>query len=104
MKGALFSMLIFAAVAFAQAADDLVLMRDGKSDYLIVVPDSSPTDELGASLRQCARLLQTAFAANGAEIRVVAESERDASPAIFLGDTVFAREHGAALERLTGWA
>lgn len=48
--------------------------------------------------------MQTAFKANGFDLPVVAEAKRDvARPAIFLGDTAFAREQKVGVEKLTGW-
>ena len=73
----------------AEAAD-LVLLHEGKSNYQIVVPDSAETELLTECLNQTARLVQTAFAANGAEVPVVRESDRDPEkPALFLGNTEF---------------
>lgn len=85
-------------------AADLVLAREGKSDYQIVVPESSSGPSVSAGLQQAARLLQVAFKANGAEVPVVVESQRDpAKPSIWLGDTKFAREQKLELSKLKGW-
>ena len=82
----------------------LVLAAEGKTDYQIVVPDISPSPSIEASLKQVARLVQSAFKANGADVPVVVESARDsAKPAIYLGDTAFARTNGVAASRLDGW-
>ena len=76
-------------LAISTDAADLVLLQDGKSDYQIVVPERLATE----SLNQTARLVQTAFKANGAEVSVVSESDRDAAkPSLYLGDTAFARK------------
>ena len=96
--------LLLASLAATHAAD-LVLLRDGKSDYQIVVPDTLATPALTEGLNQTARLLQTAFKANGAEVKVVPESQRDAAkPALFLGDTAFARAQGVEVAKLKGWS
>lgn len=88
----------------SQAAE-LVLLNDGKSDYQIVVPSEFPTQALGACVQQTARLVQTTFQANGAEVSVVAEKDRDASrPAIFVGDTEFARTAGIDNGKLKDWS
>lgn len=80
----------------------LVIADKGRSDYQIVQPDSYPTAAIAADMLQVARLLQTAFKANGAELTVVAEADRDkAKPAIYLGATAFARSHGVACK---GWS
>ncbi|NBR85544.1 MAG: DUF4838 domain-containing protein [Proteobacteria bacterium] len=84
---------------------ELVLAADGKSDYQIVVPDTAPSPALSNALAQTARLLQTAFKANGADLAIVSEAKRDAAkPAIFLGDTAFARQQGVAVAKLKGWS
>jgi len=86
-------------------AADLVLLDQGKSDYQIVVPDQLPNEQLTKSLQQTARLVQTAFAANGATVAIVRESERDTSrPAILLGDTKLAREQSIEPARLKDWS
>ncbi len=80
----------------------LVLADKGASDYQIVLPDSHPTPAIGADLEQVARLLQTAFKANGAELPIVAETARDmAKPSLYLGSTAFARAHGV---QPVGWS
>jgi len=78
------------AVAWPLHAVDLSLLSEGKSDYQIVVPDSLETPALTECLNQTARLVQTTFAENGAEVAVVTESQRDATkPALLLGNTRF---------------
>ncbi len=86
-------------------ADDLILLEKGRSSYQIVVPDRSATPGLEADLAETARLLQTAFEANGATVPVVPESERRADqPALLLGDTALARAQGIVVERLRDWS
>jgi len=83
----------------------LMIADKGASDYQIVLPDNYPTPAIGADMQQVARLLQTAFKANGAELAVVTETARDkAKPALYLGDTAFARGHGVDATKLTGWS
>ncbi len=92
-------------LTLSASAADLVLLSDRKSDYQIVVPEQLPTPDLTECLNQTARLVQTAFKANGAEVAVVTESTRDASrPAIYLGNTAFARQHGIDTTKLEGWS
>ena len=80
----------------------LVIADKGTSEYQIVLPDSYPTPAIGADMQQVARLLQTAFKANGAELAVVTEAARDkAKPSIYLGGTSFARTHGVECK---GWS
>ena len=86
-------------------AADLVLAKQGETNYQIVLPDRQPTAALQECLAQTARLLQTAFKANGAEVAVVSESVRDdARPALFLGNTQFAQKNGCELSKLRDWS
>ncbi|MEO6741744.1 MAG: DUF4838 domain-containing protein [Chthoniobacteraceae bacterium] len=102
MKHALLTCILSALSA---SAAELTLLNEGKSEYQIVVPDKLETPALTECIAQTARLVQTAFKANGAEVRVVAESARDAAkPALFLGDTRFAREHGVDVTNLRDWS
>jgi len=95
--------LLTALLAGSLSAADLTLLDGGKSDYQIVVPTKLETSALTDCLAQTARLLQVAFKANGAEVLVVSETERDASkPALLLGSTRFAQEHGVAQRRTVG--
>ncbi|MCL4203831.1 MAG: DUF4838 domain-containing protein [Pirellulaceae bacterium] len=88
-------------------ATEVVLAAEGQCEYQIVVPDTSPTSAIGECLQQAARLLQTAFVANGVAVEslpIVAESARDPQrPAIYLGNTAFARAHGIDVAALPGW-
>ena len=98
------AMVVILAVAAGAGAADLTLAAKGKSDYQIVVPDASPSPAIGEGLKQAARLVRTAFKANGCDVPVVAESKRDrAKPGIYLGDTAFARAKGVAVAGLQGW-
>ena len=86
-------------------AADLILAADGRSEYQVVLPNSSPSPSIEAGLQQTARLFQTAFQANGCEVIIVTEEKRDLSrPAIFLGDTEYARTHQVNLRTLKGWS
>jgi len=100
---AAFAALIALAVPASSAAE-LILARDGKSDYQIVVPDASPSPEVGECLIQTARLVQTAFKANGVDLPVVPEAKRDpARPCLYLGNTAFARANRVEVGQLEGW-
>ena len=102
MKQALLACVLSALSA---SAAELTLLNEGKSDYQIVVPDELGTPALTECIAQTARLVQTAFHANGAAVPVVAESARDAvKPALFLGDTQFARQHGVDVTKLRDWS
>ena len=85
-------------------AEGLVLAAEGRSDYQIVLPDAAPSLSVGECLNQVARLVQTAFKANGADVPVVAEGKRDAAkPGIYLSSTAFARAKGVEFAKLKGW-
>ncbi len=87
------------------SAADLVLVENGKSNYQIVVPDKSPAGAITESLSQTARLVQTAFQANGVAVGIVSESQRDpAKPSLYLGDTRFARDQGIDVTTLRDWS
>lgn len=106
MKFTLLTILtsLCALCSLTQAAD-LTLAADGKSDYQIVLPDTPPTPAVGECLGQTARLIRTAFKANGADVPVMTESKRDrARPAIHLGDTAFARACGVDVSALQDWS
>lgn len=93
------------APAVPANAAELTLLREGKSDYQIVLPDEQPTAELAECLRQTARLVQTAFLASGAQVPVVAEATRDpAKPSLYLGHTEFARRQGVDVAKLRDWS
>ena len=102
-----FSVLAFnllGACCFVAAAD-VVLLRDGKSDYQIVVPDKHETPAVAEGVNQTARLVQTAFKANGADVAVVVEKDRDAAkPAIYLGNTIFAKQQSLDVIKLKDWS
>jgi len=109
MKCTTINSAVFTAVVFAWgtmvSAGELVLLDQGRSDYEIVIPDQQPSQSLQDSLQQTARLLQTAFGACGAEVLIVRESERDLGrPALLLGNTRFAQQHGIDVTRLRDWS
>lgn len=87
------------------SAADLVLARDGKTNYQIILPDASPSPGIGEALAQTARLIQAAFKANGADLPVVTEKQRNTTrPGVFLGDTAMARSHDIEASKLSGWS
>ena len=84
--------------------DLVVLAAKGKSDYQIVIPDSSPTPEIEKRMAEIAQLVQNAFEANGFEIAIVSEAKRDPTrPGLFLGDTAFARSNGVNVATFPDW-
>jgi hypothetical protein len=86
-------------------AADLKLAENGRTDYQIVVPEPSKSPVLAEKVMQVARLVQAAFKANGADLPIVEEGVRDAGkPALYLGDTAFARANRVDASRLEGWS
>lgn len=101
---AILATLLLAPLGVLHAAD-LTLLSDGKSDYQIVVPDKLETPALSECLNQTVRLVQTAFKANGVDAAVITERQRDAAkPALLLGNTRFARQHGIDVTKLRDWS
>jgi hypothetical protein len=99
-----FFLAVLFCMSLSVCSADLVLSDRGKSDYQVVVPDSSADPETGEWLKQAARLVQAAFKVNGADIPVAAESGKDpGKPGIYLGDTEFSRQNGIKLSELKGW-
>lgn len=85
-------------------AADLVIADGAKCDYQIVLPDSVPSPSVEQSLQQTARLMQVAFQANGFEVPVVVEAQRDATkPGLFLGETAFARSQKIDVSKIKSW-
>lgn len=100
----LFFILLFATVPGVRA-DDLILGKEGESDYQIILPDESLSPAIGESLQQTARLVQTAFRANGLDVDVVPESKKAADhPGIYLGNTAFAIKEGIDVRTFKGWS
>lgn len=84
---------------------ELTLASSNKCDYQIVIPRENATPEIGEGLKQTARLIQTAFQSNGFKIPIAIEGTHDTSkPAIYLGNTNFAREQKIDISKLNGWA
>ena len=105
LRTVVIALLVYMAGTLASHADDLTLAVDGKSDYQIIVPDSSPGEAIATRLVQVARLVQNVFKANGCSVPVVAEKDRNqAKPGMYLGNTAFARANGVDVSTLEGWS
>lgn len=99
--------VVVAGAVGASAADSgaLVLADAEGAVHQIVIPDQAPTAHLMDLLRQTGDLVQRAFAENGFDLPVVAEAARAPErPAIFIGDTRFAREQGIDPAAFVGWS
>lgn len=91
--------------AAAMADDLLVLASNGTCDYQIVIPDDTSDPVLDGSLKNIGLLLQTAFKKSGFEVPVIKEKDKAIDkPGIYLGNTVFARDHGVDVSKLKGWS
>lgn len=87
------------------SAAELNLLQNKQSRYQIAIPDQHASPGLREALQQTARLIQTAFLANGAEVPVVTESLRTADrPTIYLGDTQFSRSQSLNPAELRDWS
>ena len=86
----------------AAFANELTIVANGKSDYVIEVSEQSNDS---AKITEAAKLLQHAITkATGVELPVVKETKVTDSPAIFLGETVAAQQVGLPIDDITGWA
>ena len=83
---------------------ELILASSNKTDYQIVIPKVNASDSIGDGLKQTAKLMQAAFQANGFNIAISLEGTHDASkPAIYLGDTSYAKDKKVDISKLNGW-
>ena len=91
-----------AAVPVAAEVPRLEIIAQGKSAYVIAIPD----DAGATSVNAAAKLLQSKlFEATGVTLAISRESQVAAgSPAIYLGKSQAARRAGLPLEALHGWA
>ncbi len=93
--------LLVGAVGYA---GELTIAENTQCDYQIVVPDKYPAPEVGEWLEKTALLVQNAFKANGFDLPIVKEgANTPARPAIYLGDTAFARAHGVDVSKFKDW-
>jgi hypothetical protein len=103
-KMLLFVGLLWSAAVCARAAD-LVIAENGKTDYQVVIPDSSASTNIHVWLNNTARLFQDVFRTNGFDAPVVTESARDQTrPGIYLGATEFALANGVTFKKHSGWS
>lgn len=98
--------LVAAFLSFAGAdsarAEEMEVVANGKSGYVIVVAEDN-VDK--AKMTQAAGLLRSLIAeATGVELPVVKESEAPAGkPAIYLGKSQVARRRGLPVDEIKGW-
>jgi hypothetical protein len=93
-----FAALASPAAFAASGAGDLVLAANGTSDYQVIIPDKAADPLTDQWLLVAGKLIATAFQKNGFSISVARESQRNPNkPAIYLGDTAFARQNGVKI-------
>ena len=108
----LLSLCLLALVSVMANAAELVIAKNGKSDYQIVIPDRA-TDKAAVKaaddivdrwLFMTAKLMEAAFRTNGFDVAVVRESARAPErPGIYLGATDFAKKNGIKAEQHDDW-
>jgi hypothetical protein len=83
-------------------AGELVLAKDGKTEYSIVIPKGTPRWGFAATARDMARILEEA---TGAAFPVAEEGAETTQKKIYLGATVFAADNGVEQRALggSGW-
>jgi hypothetical protein len=87
------------------SAEKLLLAKDGKSDYQIVIPSESKNKNVEGFVKVAAKLLQDCVMdSTEAKLPIVKEDKRDKNkPGIFLGNTRFANNQGIFPNKLKGW-
>ena len=97
--------LLAAACAVCGAAD-IEIAKDGKSDYQIVVPENGKDKNIDGFINASARLFQNCIIeAAGVSLPIIKESGYDKTkPAVFIGDTAFARANGVDTVNMQNWA
>lgn len=106
MKKQLLKLLVCCALSTcALNAASMDLVSNGKSDYRIVVPAKMKNENLERFAKLSAELLQSCVKeSTGVDLSIMAEDERGMEgPAIFVGDTEFAKKAGVRLKDLEGW-
>ena len=83
---------------------EIILASSSKTSYQIVIPKGSASPSINEGLHQTAKLMQAAFQANGFIIPIATEGSHDTTkPAIYLGNTIYAKDHGIDISKLNGW-
>ncbi len=101
---AILTILIVFIVGGQGFGAELVLASSNKSDYQIVIPKVSASPSIGEGLQQTAKLMQAAFQANGFIIPITTEGSHDTTkPAIYLGNTSYAKDQNVDISKLHGW-
>lgn len=104
MKKFLLGMAVLLSAAACWSAG-IEIVKDGKSDYQIVVPENGKDKNIDGFITSSAKLLQSCIVeATGVNLPIVDEAKSDkAKPAIFIGDTAFAKANGVNTEKMQNW-
>ena len=98
-------LLLFLAAATVLSAADLVIAEKGRSDYQIVVPESTGNQRLDHFVTLGGKFLQTAIRnSTGAEVPLVTESKRlPGRPAIIVGNTAALKKANLSSDSFVPW-
>jgi hypothetical protein len=98
--------LFAAVICITCGAADIEVVKNGKSDYQIVVPGKSKDKNIDGFIKSSAELLQNCITeATGVSLPIVEEFKYDKTkPAIFIGDTAFARADGIDIAKMENWS
>lgn len=104
MKKILLSIVALFSVA-ACWAENIEIVKDGKSDYQIVVPEKGKDKNIDGFIESAAKLFQNCVSeSTGANLPIVEEGKYDKNkPAVFIGNTAFARANGITVEKMQNW-
>jgi len=83
------------------SAGERVIIENGKSDYQIVIPDT--TDDMQRVEKAADCLKKYLQEVSGVALPIVREAEHKEGPAFYLGATNKAKESGIDVAGLTGW-
>ena len=96
--------VLLVLVAISAGAGEIILGKNGKTNYQIVIPDKSKDAIVDRWLLITAKLMETAFEKNGIKIEVVKESKKaKGKPGIYLGATNFAKKNGVKVDQYNDW-
>ena len=104
MKNIFLALLLAAGGALLTAAD-LTVAEKGRSDYQIVVPESTGNARLDHFVTLGGKVLRTAIRkASGAEVPLVTEGKKlPGKPAIFVGNTAALKKAGLSSDGFAPW-
>ncbi|OGV56836.1 MAG: hypothetical protein A2017_21700 [Lentisphaerae bacterium GWF2_44_16] len=100
---ALFISALCSVTAFA--ANQLIMVSDGKSDYQIVIPDKGKIPWMDGFLEKSAKLMQSSIAEAGNAVLPIAEESKRApgKPCIYIGSTEKTKKTGINTDKMREW-